>query len=212
MILGIDVSHFNGRVVWPAVAGSDVRFAYVKATEGRALIDARFAENISGARAAGLIRGAFHYGHPGSSAEAQARHFAQVVGNAQPGDLPPALDLEESDERSPAEVIAWARTFVSTAEDLFGRPLMIYIGQMWRHFLGDPIVAELATRPLWTARYGLEMPHVPRNWIAWTIWQFTDGVDGDVRQVPGVSGRVDCDWFAGELGDLRALAGLPRTP
>ena len=33
-VTGIDVSHHQGRIDWPVVAGSGVAFAYLKASEG----------------------------------------------------------------------------------------------------------------------------------------------------------------------------------
>lgn len=45
---GIDVSSFQGQVDWPRVAGDDIDFAYVKATEGGDFVDRRFAHNWQG--------------------------------------------------------------------------------------------------------------------------------------------------------------------
>jgi lysozyme len=53
---GIDVSNHQGSVDWSRVAADDIRFAYVKATEGGDFVDSRFAANWAGARAAGLDR------------------------------------------------------------------------------------------------------------------------------------------------------------
>ncbi len=39
-VLGIDVSHYNDQVDWAAVAGSEVKFAFVKATEGSSTVSA----------------------------------------------------------------------------------------------------------------------------------------------------------------------------
>ena len=40
-VRGIDVSHHQGEIDWAKVAGAGVRFAYLKATEGRDLRDPR---------------------------------------------------------------------------------------------------------------------------------------------------------------------------
>ena len=39
---GIDVSAYQGRIDWPLVASNQVRFAFIKATEGGTLRDPRF--------------------------------------------------------------------------------------------------------------------------------------------------------------------------
>jgi len=209
-VLGVDVSHHNGQIDWPAVARSNVRFAYVKASEGAFSVDPRFAENWAELGATTLLRGAYHFARPGGAdrgARAQAEHFSDVLGAAPwPRMLPPALDLETDGGLAPEKVIDWVRAFVSHAEQLLRRELVIYTGRLWREVLGDPIVPELGTRMLWTARYGTQEPKVPRTWSRWDIWQFTDGVSGEVQVIPGVRGAVDCNRYRGTLEELQALA------
>jgi hypothetical protein len=41
-------------------------------------------------------RGAYHFFWPLASATEQAEHFIETVGNLQPGDLPPGLNLDEA--------------------------------------------------------------------------------------------------------------------
>ena len=100
-LTGIDVSHFQGEVDWQAVAG--VRFAFIKATEGLADIDPRFRQNWQDSRAAGLLRGAYHFLHPNLDARQQAAHFLSVV-NLDDDALPPALDVEVTDGVDPASL------------------------------------------------------------------------------------------------------------
>lgn len=209
-VLGIDVSHHNGPVDWDSVSRSSVAFAYVKATEGRTLVDPMFPSHWAALAATPLLRGAYHFARPGiSDPETQAQHFAAVA--SAPGTLPPALDLETGDGLPAAAVIEWVRAFVSRAEMLFRRELLIYTGRYWREELGDPLLPELGTRMLWTARYGNHEPVVPRTWSRWDFWQFTDGESGDVQAIPGVRGPVDCDRWRGDLPGLRSLAATPST-
>ncbi len=212
MILGIDVSHWTGSIDWKAVAGSNVEFAYVKASEGAGGVDQKFAENWRSATEVDLILGAYHFAHPGSDPIRQAEHFAELVGPMVPGMLPPALDLETDDNLAPADVLNWTTHFVLEAERLLGHWLMIYTGNLWRNTLGDPIVEQLRGRPLWTARYGSREPHVPKMWDRWTFWQFTNGRVGDVQKIPGIVPPVDCNWYNGDLTSLQALAGLEAAP
>jgi hypothetical protein len=92
---GIDVSAYQGRIDWRRVAGQQVSFAYIKASEGGDFVDRRFAANWSGARRAGVPHGAYHFFSLCTPGLAQARNFLRVV-PAQPGELAPALDLELS--------------------------------------------------------------------------------------------------------------------
>src|SRR4051812_45840051 len=101
-LLGIDVSHYQGKVDWFAVARGNVKFAFAKASEGNLAVDATFRDNWQRMQEAGLFRGAYHFGRPGRDPEAQAALFASVVGALGFRDLPPVLDLEESDGQSAA--------------------------------------------------------------------------------------------------------------
>ena len=94
MVDGIDISHFQRVVDWTAVAASGIQFCFIKATEGAGNIDPRFVQNWKSAGDAGLVRGAYHFFHPADAAIAQANSFLRMVGRLEPGDLPPALDLE----------------------------------------------------------------------------------------------------------------------
>jgi lysozyme len=211
-VLGIDVSHHNDEVDWSAVAASEVKFAFVKATEGSTGVDPRFDDNWKQLGETSLLRGAYHFARPGSDPEIQAAHFAATVGARTWSTLPPALDLEVDGGLPPALVVQWTVAFVQKAEALFGQPLIIYTGGLWRRALRDPAVAELHSRMLWTARYGTLPPLVPRTWSRWDFWQFTDGDSGNVQRIPGVRGPCDCDRFRGELGELQALADKPLLP
>ncbi len=80
---GVDCSHHNGVVDWQKVAASGTRFAYAKATEGLTFTDSKFQSNYTNMKAAGLLRGAYHFFRPESEPLAQADAFlAQVPARA----------------------------------------------------------------------------------------------------------------------------------
>lgn len=89
------MSHHQGSIDFAAVKGSGVLFALCKATESQS-VDGMFDENHAKSAEAGLLRGAYHFARPADSPGAdQARFFVDTV-KAVPGDLPLALDLEDS--------------------------------------------------------------------------------------------------------------------
>jgi len=153
---GIDVSHHQGDVDWAKVKGSGVAFAFAKATEGESYADPKFARNWEGMRAAGLVRGAYHFGRPGRDPVAQARHFVATVG-AQSGDLQLALDLEKDDGKSPAEVWDWTKRFLAEVKRLTGRPGIIYTSRaFFVDKVGDP--REVFDCPPWIAADRIASP------------------------------------------------------
>jgi lysozyme len=198
---GIDVSAFNGVVDWAAVADSGISFAFAKASEGLTLRDEQFPANWAGMKGTGIVRGAYHFFHPGDDGAAQADAFLSWVGALEEGDLPPALDWETSDASDLASTIAAARAFAAEILARTGRTTLIYTYRAYWDGLGDP--GAFAANPLWFASDGLSCPTPPAPWNSWLFWQYS--AEGTVA---GISSAVDLDRFAGDREDLLSLAGL----
>ncbi len=95
-INGIDVSHYQENISWTAMAqSSDVKFVYIKATEGSTNQDPNFKQNWGGALNNGITPGAYHYFTDTSPAHDQAENFIATVPKVK-GMLPPAVDVEGS--------------------------------------------------------------------------------------------------------------------
>jgi lysozyme len=190
---GIDVSHYQGEVDWQAVAASGVRFAFLKATDGVDDVDPCFARNWAGARAAGILRGAYHFFRPSLDAKRQAAHLLSVLTMDEMA-LPPALDVEITDGLAPAALRDGIGTWLESVQSALGcRPLVYTDPSFWR----NSVAADFSGYPLWLACYGSE-PEVPPSWRAWTFWQHSDA--GEVHGIPG---QVDLDYCALPYEDLR---------
>ena len=191
---GIDVSAYQGRIDWRTVARNRVRFAFIKASEGATLRDQRFARNWREARAAGVLRGAYHYFQPNRGGQTQADLFARTVPLA-PGDLPPVLDVEAANFHDVAvlrrEVARWLRLI----EAHYGVRPILYSNHSFykRHLAG-----HFDDYPLWLAHYEVARPSLPRS--KWIIWQHSDE-----SHVPGIRGVVDFNVFQGNFEALQAL-------
>ena len=191
---GIDVSHYQGRIDWRAVAGDGIGFAYLKATEGATFTDPTFARNWRGAGEAGIVRGAYHRFRAGRDAAAQAEHFLAVARLSE-GDLPPVLDVESTDGVSDARLIRGVRTWLSVVERRTGKRPIVYTKPGFRRaHLGT----ALDDHPLWIAEYGVDSPSVD----PWHFWQHSER-----GRVAGIDRAVDLDRFNGSHAELRALAG-----
>jgi GH25 family lysozyme M1 (1,4-beta-N-acetylmuramidase) len=197
-IQGIDVSHWQGTVNWSSVKGSGKTFAFCKATEGTTYTDPTFATNWSHMKSAGLIRGAYHFGRPGSDPTTQANRFVNVVKPVS-GDLQLVLDIEATDGKTPSQVRSWIVTFINRVKTLTGRPGIIYTGfYFWRDSAGN---GSNLNCPLWLAAYvSNPAAYVPAAWSTWSFWQYTSS-----GSVSGVSGNVDRDAWNGSLSGLNSL-------
>jgi lysozyme len=204
---GIDVSHYQAVVDWTAVGNGGERFGFAKASEGASVSDKYFADNWSGMKAAGLLRGAYHFYHPNVDPTTQANNFLEHLADANggspvlgEGDLPAALDVEVTDGAAPDDLLAGAAAWLKRVESATGkRPILYTYVSFWRNALGN--TDELSSYPLWIAHLNVASPTVPGGWSNWIFWQF------DKQPVSGVpSAIVDLDAFNGTYADLQALA------
>jgi GH25 family lysozyme M1 (1,4-beta-N-acetylmuramidase) len=203
-VYGVDVSGYQGTSIdWGAVHAAGRDFAFAKATEGTGFIDGSFAHNWSGMRAAGVLRGAYHFFRPSLDGTAQADYFVNEIdarGGLVKGDLPPVADVEVGDNMSAATVIARLHAFLDRVEARTGvRPMIYTANFFWAGYMGNP---NFSSYPLWVANYGPACPYLPNAFTTWRFWQYSDA-----DHVSGIPGGVDGDVFDGSLDELRAFAG-----
>ena len=195
---GIDVSTYQGRIDWPEVARQQVRFAFIKASEGVTLRDARFERNWREARAAGILSGAYHYFQPNRDGGEQARLFIATV-PLRPGDLPPVLDVEAPRFHDVAVMRREIHQWLDAVEAHYKvRPILYSNYTFYRHYLAG----HFDDYPLWLAHYEVERPALPAS--RWIIWQHSDEA-----YVPGIRGTVDFNVFQGSYEALLALRVAP---
>ena len=76
MIIGIDVSTWQGKIDWTQVKGAGIHYAILRSSFGSpdpSQVDNQFENNYKGAKAAGIPVGAYHYGYAVSEAERARR-------------------------------------------------------------------------------------------------------------------------------------------
>lgn len=198
---GIDVSHWQGKINWKQVRADGRTFAFIKATQGTKRVDPQFVTNARGAKAAGLLIGAYHFVDATSSAAAreEAQHFVKTLESAGVEfDLPPVMDYENNPGGlSKAMLNAVAVAFLNEVEKLTGRQPMIYTGNSF----AQNFDSSLGKYPIWIARYSSKVPNDVPAWSKWDIWQYSDA-----GKVLGITGNVDLNEFNGTLDELRAWA------
>jgi len=214
---GIDVSHYQGTITWSSVASDDVRFAILKATEGRKYKDPTFAYNSSQATLAGVPIGAYHVWTPSRSADdakMEANHFVHVVGPGV-GDVLPVLDMEMNrvPNGMPAAVLLdWARVWLNRVAARTGVRPMVYGSQyLFQTMLGNSTWFADHGFPLWFAwpRTPLPKSMPAHDWQGqgWTFWQFSW-----TGRIKGIHGDVDRDKFAGTNLQTALIAQVTVQP
>ncbi len=175
---GIDVSHHQGQIDWEAVAGDDIVFTYIKATEGGDWVDPRFTENWTGALGAGLEVGAYHFFRTCTDGALQARNLLSTVPAAELT-LPLAIDIEGggicAETVSEAEIHDELMEMVDLVEAERG-PVIFYVLDDF-DYLGDIVDQR--------QRWQRSLFRRPGN-SDWKVWQASNQADVD-----GIGGRVD---------------------
>lgn len=208
-IHGIDVSKWQGRIDWTAVRAANTKFAFIKATEGADHLDERFHENWTGAKRAGVARGAYHFVYWCRPASQQMAWFKRNV-PSDPDALPPVLDVEWNGhsrtcpKRVPREIaLAQVKQMLREMEDHTGKRPIIYTDI---NFHRDVLAGELEEYPHWLRSVAAE-PHERYANRRWAIWQYTS-----TGRVPGVQGDVDRNAFYGSSLDWAKFAQTGCDP
>lgn len=198
-IHGIDVSKFQGQIEWHEVQAMNVNnihlgFVFIKATEGIDDADPQFQRNWKKAKSAGMICGAYHYFIPTKDGKMQAESFIHEA-ELSSGDLPPVLDIEQSnglaDSVLKKEIMKWLTT---TEEYYHVRPIIYTNIEFYNRHLGK----DFDVYPLWVAHYYQE--HKPNIHRDWSFWQHSD--EGHVS---GIMHKVDFNVYAGDSLAFRNL-------
>jgi lysozyme len=199
-VRGVDVSGYQGSIDWPVLARQDLRFAFLKATEGSTFVDERFAANLAGAKAAGLRVGAYHFFSFESPGDTQA---GNVIRTVPAGDLtlPVVVDLESYGEfgLNPAptqDVRRELGVLLDRLRATYGRPIVYATAESYDRYLagafGD---VDIWIRDTWRE------PALSDG-RAWTFWQFSDR-----HRLDGYAGEeafIDLNVFAGSLAEWEA--------
>lgn len=193
---GIDVSRYQNNINWQKVHEFGVTFAFIKATEGKSIVDSKFSRNWNKSKKNGVLRGAYHFYRPSVLSEEQANFFLEHV-DIEPGDLPPVLDVEVTDGRSPEIIQKGVLNWMKIVEEKTGvKPILYTMGG----FANDNLGNVIKDYPLWIASLRRRKPKMPRGWKKWEFWQYSH-----TGRVVGVRGVVDRNYFYGSEEELRSM-------
>jgi lysozyme len=197
---GIDVSYYQGDITWSRVRRGGVQFAFIRVSDGSTILDTKFASNWSGARQAGVLRGAYQFFRPEQDPIVQANVLVAELRKRGAGELPPVIDIEVTGGLPLATVVTNARLWIEHVRSQLGVEPIVYTNYgMFRWGGGEPLARQL----LWLAHYTQQCPSVPPPWRRWTFWQYTEN-----GRVDGIDGAVDLDVFDGTPEELRRRFGL----
>jgi lysozyme len=203
----LDVSAYQGVIDFNQVKAAGYTAVAIKATEGLHRRDPRFVDNWRNAKAAGVLRFAYHYLLPNLDGSTQADLFLQSL-DGDLGELVPALDWETDGGVPPAAQVSQANAWFTKVDAAYARYAAKPFVYSYSSFLSaQRLPADFAARPLWLAGYApLSQLVTPKPWTKFDIWQYRSS---KTPPVPGIHDDLgkDYDKFLGTAAELIAKFG-----
>jgi lysozyme len=198
---GIDVSHYNGHIDWANVLADPAapKFVYMKATQGDTFVDPQYAAYRAGAKAEGLLCGAYHFFAPDKPVKDQVDSFVKVVGSVK-DELPPMLDIEQAG-LAPQQYLEAITAWLLQVGDLLSCTPAIYTSASeWKTNLHN---LPFPHSRLWVSHYTANpQPALPPDAAGYTFWQYSQS-----GTVSGIDGHVDMSRYPGTPEGLHQLVG-----
>ena len=197
-VMGIDVSHHQKAIDWQTVGQSELRFAFIKATEGGDFKDPRFAQNWREAKKAGIDVGGYHFFTFCRSGVEQAYNFMATVPD-DPSSLPPVIDLEFGGNcklnKTKQEVLAEIDILAQLLHRNYKKAPILYVT---KEFYEAFLVGKMTQYPLWVRDiFGEPKLKGDRPWL---FWQYANR-----GHLDGITTYVDLNVFGGSIDAYEAL-------
>ncbi|MGI2326713.1 glycoside hydrolase family 25 protein [Planococcus sp. YIM B11945] len=193
-VKGIDVASYQGDIEWPQIQNQDIKFAFIKATEGSSFVDEYFQSNWDHAGDTSLRIGAYHFFSYESKGITQAQNFINTV----PKDadaLPPVIDVEfygdvEKNLPEREQVEKELQDMVTLLEKHYEKRVILYTTQKAYDLY---IKNSFEQCDIWI-RAVFSKPSLSDD-RSWTFWQYTDR-----EKLDGYNGKekfIDVNVFNG---------------
>jgi len=197
---GIDVSHDQGKVNWTSVAHSDIKFVYLKATDGMTYQDPDFKANSDALAqindsAERIWVGAYHFFEAEDDPAKQAQNFLLSLADNNLT-LAPMIDVEITRGVPADEIKKRLKTLLKIIEESTDcKPVLYSYGDFWKANIGE----GFNEYPFWLADYDGAMT-VPDGLKNLVLWQHSE-----TGHVEGINGHVDLDIVVDEarLKDIK---------
>lgn len=190
---GIDVSTYQGDINFDLVKQAGIQIVYIKATEGKTLIDPKFRRNYEEAKKQGMKIGFYHFVRARNEQEAiqEAEFFANTIAGTTPN-CRLAMDFEIFGDLSKEEINQISLAFLQKLHELTQKEVIVYSNANDARTIFTEEISK--NYPLWIAQYGVNKPSDVGTWNVWIGYQYTDR-----GRINGISSFVDRDYFTKEI-------------
>jgi len=202
-VKGIDVSHHQGKINWSLVKTDNVKFVFIKATEGSSFKDPMFRYNLNGCKENNILVGSYHYYRIGTNNQRQLKNFTMVV-KKKDLNFPPVVDVEYFSNEILHD-IKNKKMFVKKIDELsqlieshYGVKPIIYTDVK---FYNNLIKNEF-DNILWISDLKTKKLEYLKN-SQWLFWQYS--FRGKIK---GIDKDVDLNVFQGDYKNLKKYQSL----
>ena len=186
-IKGIDVSRYQGDIDWKVISEQNIKFAYIKATEGSSYQDPLFEKNIIESKNNGIANGAYHFLSAESSGKTQAVNFLSTI-MPYAIDMPPVVDFEIDSSIDKVKIIEELKAFIWEIQSSAGITPIIYTTyESYIPFLSS----DFSDYNFWF-RDLLRKPFIDKNLV---FWQYRNR--GRLKGIDKSQKYVDMNIFIG---------------
>ncbi len=183
-VRGLDLSHWNGRVIYENLDSLD--FVFLKVSEGNNRVDDTFEQHYEAFRKRDVPVGAYHFFRFDVDGKEQAKHFLRQL-DGLPLQLPLVIDVEQHGNRfvDHTRVRNRLRAFMKEVKKHSKHQPIIYTnGDGYRDFIEE----EFGNHTLWLSSTNAWRPTM----MDCTFWQFN--IDADLM---AITHRADLNVFRG---------------
>ncbi|HDR7277096.1 TPA: GH25 family lysozyme [Bacillus paranthracis] len=193
-IKGVDVASYQGDIDWRELEKQNMKFAFIKATEGSAFVDKYFSKNWTNANKTSMRVGAYHFFSFDSKGETQAEQFIRNVPKYKQA-LPPVIDVEfyanKKDNPPKREDVAKELSvMIEMLEKHYGKKVILYATQeAYDLYIKNAYLqCDIWIRSVFTK------PSLSDE-RKWTFWQYTNR--GRLNGYNGKEKYIDLNVFYG---------------
>lgn len=191
-IHGVSVSKHQGDINWIDVVQTNVRFAYIQATNGATYKDPLFASNVNKSYNAILPTGPYHSFEVGQDPNVQLQNFLDsITGHSLV--LSPTVIVKTANGQSPDKIRQDLKQFMQQLEERTGCTPIIYT---YASFFHTNLGPDFNRYPLWLAEYASLSPDMPAD----KLFQYSD-----TGNVNGIKGFVDMSLIKSGMPGLNEL-------
>ncbi len=202
-IKGIDVSSHQGNVDWEVLSKQNIKFAFIRSTDGKSYVDSKFKYNLENALKNNLKVGAYHFFRFSIDGKLQAENYIKNTPKIE-GMFPPVIDVEfvlnnRYDKIKIEDVKNNIKEMAEVLKEYYGKTPLIYADLISyeKYILNDFKENKIWIRAINT---------VPKfkDGREWTFWQYSNKI-----KLPGYSGgdekKIYTSVFYGDEDELNKL-------